>query len=324
MERKIDLNLSTFKIVFENQILQINYDTSFKEYQTQTIDNVIQQVLDKIGPKPAVATSKDYTLICSCGRPFNPNKLISSAKCSHYFEEDYNEEKNKNEKFLLCKSEKYEKYDKYLSDNEISNILMQATGAKEAIKLTGLVPKKIENFPISDNLKNKIREYYIKKERGSKIVGNSHDLKYDETLYNELLGIGIPNNIAKAALRICHNNKTEAMLLASDPIANWNNRDYLFFDNNEVLSINDFNVLCKEEIKKEFPHLNNDEDIKTRVTIIINRIKKENSGNNNIEDGDESEESSEEEIENSFESNSNSISNFIDLDLNFGSNNLIA
>ena len=83
MERKIDLNLSTFKIVFENQILQINYDTSFKEYQTQTIDNVIQQVLDKIGPKPAIATSKDYTLFCSCGRPFNPKKLISSEKCSH-------------------------------------------------------------------------------------------------------------------------------------------------------------------------------------------------------------------------------------------------
>ena len=139
MERKIDLNLSTFKIVFENQILQINYDTSFKEYQTQTIDNVIQQVLDKIGPKPAIATSKDYTLFCSCGRPFNPKKLISSAKCTHYFEEDYIKEKNKNEKFLLCKSEKYEKYDKYLSDNEISNILMKATGAKEAIKLTGLV-----------------------------------------------------------------------------------------------------------------------------------------------------------------------------------------
>ena len=265
MERKIDLNLSTFKIVFENQILQINYDTSFKEYQTQTIDNVIQQVLDKIGPKPAVATSKDYTLICSCGRPFNPNKLISSAKCSHYFEEDYNEEKNKNEKFLLCKSEKYEKYDKFL---------MQATGAKEAIKLTGLAPKRIENFSISDNLKNTIKEYYIKKERGIKIVDNSFDLKYNETFYNELLGVGIPNNVAKATLRICHNNKSNALQLANDTDFIWNNKDYLFFDNNEVLSINDFNLFCKEEIKKEFPHLNNDKEIKTRVKIIIKRIKK--------------------------------------------------
>ena len=324
MEQKIDLNLSTFKIVFENQILQINYDTSFKEYKTQTIDNVIQQVLDKIGPKPAIATSKDYTLYCSCGRPLNPKKLISSAKCSHYFEEDYNEEKNKNEKFLLCKSEKHEKYDKYLSDNEISNILMQTTGAKEAIKVTGVVPKKIENFPISDNLKNKIREYYIKKVRGIKIVDNTFDLNYDETLYNELLGVGIPNNIAKAVLRICHNVKENALLLANDTHVIWNNKDYLFFDNNEVLSINDFDLLCKEEIKKEFPHLNNDEEIKTRFKIIIKRIKKKICGNNNIEDGDESEESSEEEIENSFESNSNSSSNFIDLDLNLGSNNFTA
>jgi hypothetical protein len=324
MEQKLDLKLSTFKIVFENQILQINYDTSFKEYQTQTIDNVIQQVLDKIGPKPAVATSKDYTLICSCGRPFNPNKLISSAKCSHYFEEDYNEEKNKNEKFLLCKSEKYEKYEKYLSDNDISNLLMKATGAKEAIKISGLVPRKIENFPISDNLKNKIREYYIKKERGTKIVSKSFDLNYNETSYKELLEIGIPNNIAKAALRMSHNIREAAVDLATDNSVIWDNKDYLFFDNNEVLSNDDFKRLCKEELIKEFPQINNDEEIQNKIKIIIKRIKKENSGNNNIEDGDESEESSEEEIENSFESNSNSISNFIDLDLNFGSNNLIA
>ena len=221
----------------------------------------------------------------------------------------------------MYKSEKYEKHEKYLSDNEISNILMQATGTKEAIKLTGLVPKKIENFPISDNLKNTIKEYYIKKERGIKIVGNSFDLKYNETLYNELLGVGIPNNIAKATLRICHNNKPNALLLANNTGVIWNNKDlYLFFDNNEVLSINDFNLLCKEEIKKEFSHLKNDEEIKTMVKIIIKRIKKENSGNNNIEDGDESEE----EYENSFESNSNSNSTIIDLDLNFGSNNFTA
>jgi hypothetical protein len=324
MEQKIDLNLSTFKIVFENQILQINYDTSFKEYQTQTIDNVIQQVLDKIGPKPAIATSKDYTLLCSCGRPFNPNKLISSAKCSHYFEEDYNEEKNKNEKFLLCKSEKYEKYDKYLSDNEISNILMQATGAKEAIKLTGLVPKKIENFPISDNLKNKIREYYIKKERGTKIVSKSFDLNYNETSYKELLEIGIPNNIAKAALRMSHNIREAAVDLATDSSVIWDNKDYLFFDNNEVLSNDDFKRLCKEELIKEFPQINNDEEIQNKIKIIIKRIKKENSGNNIIEEENESEESSEEEIENSLESNSNSNSNLLDLDFNFGSNNFTA
>jgi hypothetical protein len=324
MEQKLDLKLSTFKIVFENQILQINYDTSFKEYQTQTIDNVIQQVLDKIGPKPVLATSRDYTLFCSCGRPFNPSKLLSSAKCSHYFEEDYNEEKNKNEKFLLCKSEKYEKYEKYLSDNDISNLLMKATGAKEAIKISGLVPRKIENFPISDNLKNKIREYYIKKERGTKIVSKSFDLNYNETSYKELLEIGIPNNIAKAALRMSHNIREAAVDLATDNSVIWDNKDYLFFDNNEVLSNDDFKRLCKEELIKEFPQINNDEEIQNKIKIIIKRIKKENSGNNIIEEENESEESSEEEIENSLESNSNSNSNLLDLDFNFGSNNFTA
>ena len=323
MEKKPDLTLSTFKIVFDNQILEIKYDTSFKEYQDQTIDNVVQQVLEKIGPKPAIGTSKDYTLLCSCGRPYDPNKKLSSAKCSHYFEQDFNVEKNKNEKFLLYKNEKFEKYDKYLSDNEISNILMKATGAKEAIMLSGLVPKK-ENFPISDNLKNKIREYYIKKERGTRIVNNSYDLKYNEIYYKELLEVGIPNNIAKAALRMNRNKKEESILLATNNNVSWDNKDYLFFDNNEVLSKNDFNLLSKEEIKKEFPLLNNEEEIQSRIKCIVNKIKKEISGKNNVEDGDESEESSEEEIENSIESDSYSNSNNLDLDFNFGSNNFNA
>lgn len=324
MEKKPDLTLSTFKIVFENQILEIKYDTSFKEYQDQTIDNVIQQVLDKIGPKPATGTSKDYILLCSCGRPFDPNKKLSIAKCSHYTEEDFNEEKNKNEKFLLYKNEKYVRYEEYLSDNEISNFLMKATGAKEAIKLTGLVPRKIENFKISDNLKNRIREFYIKKERGTKILFNHFDLKYDETIYKELLEMGIQSNIAKAALRMKHNKKEEAIILATDASTTWDNKDYLFFDNNEVLSKNDFNIICKELIKKEFPHLDNEEEIESRAKYVINRIKKEISGNIIFEDGNESEESSEEEIENSIESESNSNSNNLDLDFNFGSYNFNA
>ena len=315
MEKKIDSKLSSFKIVFENQVLEINYDTSFKEYQTQTIDNVIQQVLDKIGPKPAIATSKDYTLFCSCGRPFNPSKLLSSAKCTHYLEEDFIEEKNKNEKFLLYKNENYEKHENYLSDHDIENILMKATGANKPLELKGLVPLKKENFPISDNLKNKINELYIKKKRGVKILSNSYDLKYNETFYNELLLIGVENNIAKAALRMKKNIKNEALLLATDTTVSWDNQDYLFFDNNEVLSNEDFNKLCKEEIKKEFPQLNKEEDIQSRLNYIIHKINKENSRNNDIE---ESSESSEEEVENSIESNSD----IIDLDSNYEPNNL--
>ena len=132
------------------------------------------------------------------------------------------------------------------------------------------------------------------------------------------------SNIAKAALRMNRNKKEESILLATNNNVSWDNKDYLFFDNNEVLSKNDFNLLCKEEIKKEFPLLNNEEEIQSRIKCIVNKIKKEISGKNNVEDGDESEESSEEEIENSIESDSYSNSNNLDLDFNFGSNNFNA
>lgn len=299
----IESNLSTFKIVFNNQVLQINYDISFKEYKTQTIDNVIQETLNKIGPKPLTKTSKDYVLFCSCGRPFNPNKLLSEAKCVHYLDEDYNEEKNKNEKFVLYEKEKEEKYEKYLSNYEIETILMKATGAQKIQRLSGLVPSKSQgNFPISDNLKKIIKEYYIKKERGNKILTNSYELKYDETFYNELLELGVPNNKIKAALRMTNNNKEEALLLATDETIDWNNKDYLFFENNEVMSTTEFNRLCKEEIKKEFPVLEDEEEITNRIQHIVKIINKENSRNNSIEDKNDSEdESSEEDFESSSE-----------------------
>ena len=44
MEEKGNLNIKSFKIVFNKQILQIDYNTSFNEYQTKTIDSVIQEV----------------------------------------------------------------------------------------------------------------------------------------------------------------------------------------------------------------------------------------------------------------------------------------
>jgi hypothetical protein len=62
MEDSQDLSITKFKIVFNNQILQITYDSSFKEYQNQTIDKVIQEVLNKIGPKPLEKEPKDYIL----------------------------------------------------------------------------------------------------------------------------------------------------------------------------------------------------------------------------------------------------------------------
>ena len=164
MEEIKDLSITTFKIVLDNNILQINYNSSYKEYKEKKISSVIQEVLNKIGPKPSQKTYKDYILVCSCGRTYNPEKLICQAKCSHYSETDYKQEKNKNEKFFLYEKEKEEKYDKYLSNYDIESILMKVTGAKNIKKLKDIVPNENNNsFQISENLKKKIKELYTKK-----------------------------------------------------------------------------------------------------------------------------------------------------------------
>ena len=289
MEDKNDLSLSNFKIVLDNQILEINYDKSFKEYESQTINSVIEEVLKKIGQKPSAKTSKDYILYCSCGRPFDPDKFLSKAKCSHYSESDYNEEKNRNEKFVLYEKEEKVTYEKYLTNNEIEKIIMMSTGAENITKIRGVVPKEKKLLKIPENLNNKIKEFYIKKERGIKILSNFYDLNYDEQLYNELLQFDIQSNIIKASLRMAHNRKEEALLIATDESENWDNRSYLFYDNNDVLSTEQYFELCKKEILKEFPLLDDEEEI----LDFLNKITKKNPEKNS----EEVSESNEEEYE---------------------------
>lgn len=317
MEGKENLNIATFQIVFNNQILQINYDTSFKEYQLKTIDSVIQEVLNKLGPKPLTKSSKDYILVCSCGREYNPKKLLCQAKCPHYTESDFDKEKNKNEKFILYeKSEIEEKYNNYLTNNELEKLLKEVTGAKKLKKLKGIIPKENRNNIIfSENLKNKIKELITKKERGIKIIRNEFTLKYNEQLFNELIEFGIPNNIIKAALRITNNIKEDALLLATDSSYNWQNKDYLFYDNNEVLSLNDFNRLCKEEVNKEFPSIDDEEEILYRVKNVINLVN-----NNNIEVFNSEDNKLDSDYNEDEDNDDSSEDNADDSDSNFGSN----
>ena len=68
MESSEDLSITSFRIVFNNQLLEINYDPSFEEYKTVTIKSVIQKVLEKIGPQPLNTTSENYYQ--------NPNVII--------------------------------------------------------------------------------------------------------------------------------------------------------------------------------------------------------------------------------------------------------
>ena len=295
METQENMNITLFRIVFNDQLIELNYDPSFEEYKTITIKSVIEKVLEKIGPKPQTTTSDNYVLLCSCGKSFNPDKLISNSKCDHYtiFKD---QSKNKNEKFLLIEKSNKEQINKEISDKndlltnfEISQILKQVTGAKRITPLKVVPESKNVNFPISENLKKVIKELKEKKELGAKILAKSCELKYDEKKYEELLEIGIESNKIKAALRMTYNSKEDALLLATDPTFNIEGKEYLYCENNEVLGEREFMKKCKEEIKKEYPNLY-EEEISRRAKIVIDEKKKKNGDNK--DDNEEIKESS--------------------------------
>ena len=295
METQEDMNITLFRIVFNDQLIELNYDPSFEEYKTITIKSVIEKVLEKIGPKPQTTTSDNYVLLCSCGKSFNPDKLISNSKCDHYtiFKD---QSKNKNEKFLLIEKSNKEQINKEISDKndlltnfEISQILKQVTGAKRITPLKVVPESKNVNFPISENLKKVIKELKEKKELGAKILAKSCELKYDEKKYEELLEIGIESNKIKAALRMTYNSKEDALLLATDPTFNIEGKEYLYCENNEVLGEREFMKKCKEEIKKEYPNLY-EEEISRRAKIVIDVVDRKNGDNK--EDNEEIKESS--------------------------------
>ena len=295
METQENMNITLFRIVFNDQLIELNYDPSFEEYKTITIKSVIEKVLEKIGPKPQTTTSDNYVLLCSCGKSFNPDKLISNSKCDHYtiFKD---QSKNKNEKFLLIEKSNKEQINKEISDKndlltnfEISQILKQVTGAKRITPLKVVPESKNVNFPISENLKKVIKELKEKKELGAKILAKSCELKYDEKKYEELLEIGIESNKIKAALRMTYNSKEDALLLATDPTFNIEGKEYLYCENNEVLGEREFMKKCKEEIKKEYPNLY-EEEISRRAKIVIDVIGRKNGDNK--EDNEEIKESS--------------------------------
>ena len=303
MESNVDLKLTTFRIVYNNQLIELNYDPTFEEYKKVTIKSVIEKVLEKFGPKPLQKTSDNYSLICSCGKAFNPDILISKSKCDHY--NILNPSKNKNEKFLLVEKQNKEqnsknKNNEFLSNFDIAQILMQATGAKKIKNLKIFPESKNVNFTVSENLKKIIKELIEKKERGAKISQNGYDLKYSEDLYNELLSFGIEEKKIKAALRMTNNIKEDALLLATDPTFNIETRDYLFCENNQVLSNYEFMKKCKEEVKKEFTDLLED-DITSRTKMVIKMVSKKNNNNDESEELNQDSEIVEESSNHEFE-----------------------
>ena len=87
--------------------------------------------------------------------------------------------------------------------------------------------------------------------------------------------MGISNNKAKAALRMSRNQVNEAVLIATANEINWEDKDYLFYNNDEVIDRNASNENLKKEVQKEYPFLN-EEQVQQRILdifeILGNRI----------------------------------------------------
>ena len=96
-----------------------------------------------------------------------------------------------------------------------------------------------------------------------------------------------------------NNIKEDALLLATDPTFNIETRDYLFCENNQVLSNYEFMKKCKEEVKKEFTDLLED-DITSRTKMVIKMVSKKNN-NDESEDLNQDSEIIEESSNHEFE-----------------------
>lgn len=284
----------SYKIVFNKRVIQLTYDISFPEFKFLTIKSLIKEVLENLGKKSLNNEQKDFQLFCSCGKILEPEKLLF-PKCSHPDLEDFEKERIKNEKYFLCKKQIIEGKKEELSKDEINSILKKALEKKKT-KKNKQNKKKVNKrlVSISSNIKNKIKDLIIKKERGEKIIEKGYNVYYNESYYKELLEIGIDKNKAKGALRFAKNNKEEAASISMDENFYWDNKDYLYYDNVDVITKEKYDDLSIQEIKKEYPFMENKEEINKILSTILNLINNENAKEriNNI-DNNESDDISE-------------------------------
>ena len=81
--------------------------------------------------------------------------------------------------------------------------------------------------------------------------------------------MGINKNKAKASLRLKKNNKQDAALLSTENNFNWEDFEYLYYDNSEVLTKEKLDELCIEEIRKEYPFIKDKKEIMRRFKNIM-------------------------------------------------------
>jgi len=282
MESNTNFNIPTFKIVFENQVIEIKYNISFQECKFLKIESIIKEVLDHIGPKPLLKAPNDYILFCYCGKQLAHQKLLSEPICSHECQEDHSLEKNKNcsysYSYLLIEKE---------DDDKKTEIIHKENNKDDINKIFEKMNEQQNIFEKKKNIiyllkiiKGKIKEYMKQKERGDKILSKSFDIYYKEEYYNDLIEIGIDKNKIKAALRYTRNDKEKAVFLCIDSDFYWDDKDYLFYDNKEVLTKGDFKKLCYDEILNVLPHLKGKEELDDLFIHLIEEIKINKDYNN--------------------------------------------
>ena len=291
-----DLSLNDFKILIDTKFYHIHYDTDLPEYQKQTIDSVIKEVLTqkKISTLPIKneqINSNNYQLICPCGYAFDSSTLLINAKCLHpNIDKSYKNKKIEN-KYLLIEKLKSENLP-ILTNDDISNILQKVTNAKEKIILKGIAINKKIKFKISENLKNKFKELSIKRSKAKELEEEGFPIKYNEEKLKRMIEqIGCDEMKSIASLRFVNNNLEEAIVLASGE--EFNLPEYLKIKNNEVLTKIEYDKFCEELVKNEYPDLKERDEIKKRVKNIYKIINKK--GRESEEYSDDSDDSEREE-----------------------------
>lgn len=310
MNDKID-SFKTFLIIFNNRVIQIDYNQSFPEFQNQTVGSLIELVLEKSAQPAEKKIITNYNLFCPCGNILEFSKLLRGKICEHKYI-DNNIEKNLGDKYLLIEKQdenllnKIKDNEKELSKNEFDKIFDEKKEKKKIKQINnkkGKKQKKKDNnnqynkkpFIITEAFKKRIKQYIVKEERAQNLLSREFPLFYDTKHYTTLLSMGIDDKKAKAALRFTKNQLEEAVLYATNNDFDIEGREFLCYDNDEILDRNNLNENLKNEVKKEYPFLN-EEQVNERITSIFdilgtkNNMRIENQRSNSFLGGFENDE----------------------------------
>ena len=292
-------SLKIFSIVFNNKVMQISYNTIFPEFKNQTVKSLIELILEKSLQANQKKDINEYNFFRPCGNIIESSKSLGKNLCDHKYL-DYKNNVSKG-KYLLVEKQNQNLYnlikenEKELSKEEINKIINEKKdikikrsnkkkdNSKNAIKNNEINESSKKPFIITDEFKKKINQYLIKEKRANEILSQSYSLFYEQNNLDLLISMGINADKAKAALRISRNQIEEAVLIATDKEFNWEGKDYLYFNNDEVIDKNASNESLKKEVEKEYPFLN-EEQVKQRVLDIFELLNKK--GNAIIENNE--------------------------------------